>query len=33
MWLTWRDGKIAHERHHLDVLTMLAQLGAIPTSV
>jgi steroid delta-isomerase-like uncharacterized protein len=33
MWQTWRDGKLADERHHLDVLTMLAQLGAIPASV
>jgi steroid delta-isomerase-like uncharacterized protein len=33
MWQTWRGGKLADERHHLDVLTMLAQLGAIPASV
>jgi hypothetical protein len=30
MWQEWRDGLIVHERHHLDLLTMLANIGAIP---
>jgi steroid delta-isomerase-like uncharacterized protein len=30
MWLTWMDGRIVHERHHLDMLSMLAQIGALP---
>lgn len=30
LWQQWEDGKLVHERHHLDVLTMLTQLGAIP---
>lgn len=29
MWQRWEGGRIIHERHHLDVLTMLAQLGAL----
>ena len=29
MWQLWRDGKIAEERNHIDVLSMLAQLGAL----
>ena len=29
MWQQWRDDQLAAERHHLDVLSMLAQLGAL----
>lgn len=31
MWQDWDHGKIVQERHHLDVLTMMAQIGALPT--
>ena len=31
LWYTVRDGRATAIRHHLDVLTMLQQLGAIPT--
>lgn len=27
----WCDGRLAHVRHHLDILAMLVQLGALPT--
>jgi steroid delta-isomerase-like uncharacterized protein len=30
MWQEWQDGRIVHERHHLDLLTMLTNIGAIP---
>jgi steroid delta-isomerase-like uncharacterized protein len=30
MWQEWRDGRLVSERHHLDVLSLLAQVGAIP---
>ncbi len=30
LWQRWDGDKIAEEYHHLDVLTMLAQLGALP---
>ncbi len=30
MWQRWDGDKIVHERHHLDVLTLLAQVGAVP---
>lgn len=30
VWQDWVDGMLVHERHHLDVLTMLTQLGALP---
>jgi hypothetical protein len=30
LWQRWEDGKLVHERHHLDVLTMLGRPGAIP---
>lgn len=30
MWLTWSGGVIVHERNHLDLLTMLTRLGALP---
>ncbi len=30
MWQRWDNGRLAEERHHLDVITMLAQLGALP---
>lgn len=30
-WQTWEDGKLRRERHHLDVLSMLTQLGLMPT--
>lgn len=33
MWQEWEDGRLVSERHHLDVLTMLAQIGAIPAPV
>lgn len=29
-WQVWKDGRILEQRHHLDVLSMLAQIGAIP---
>jgi steroid delta-isomerase-like uncharacterized protein len=32
MWQQWREDQLAAERHHLDVLSMLAQLGALPAS-
>lgn len=31
LWQRRADGRIVGERHHLDVLTMLAQLAALPT--
>jgi steroid delta-isomerase-like uncharacterized protein len=31
MWGRWQDGRLVAERHHLDVLTMMMQLGAIPS--
>ena len=30
LWYTMRDGRATAIRHHLDVLTMLGQLGALP---
>jgi predicted ester cyclase len=33
VWQVWEHGEIVQERHHLDVLTMMAQLGALPTPV
>lgn len=30
MWTRWEDGKAAEERHHMDVLGMLSQIGALP---
>ncbi len=30
MWLRWADDRVVHEHHHLDMLAMLAQLGALP---
>jgi steroid delta-isomerase-like uncharacterized protein len=32
LWYTLRDGRATAIRHHLDVLTMLGQLGALPTA-
>lgn len=32
MWQVWQDGKLAEQRHHNDLWTMLAQIGAIATS-
>jgi steroid delta-isomerase-like uncharacterized protein len=29
MWQTYRDGLLVHERHHMDMLTMLGQLGVL----
>jgi steroid delta-isomerase-like uncharacterized protein len=29
-WQVWKDDRIVEERHHLDMLAMLAQIGAIP---
>jgi steroid delta-isomerase-like uncharacterized protein len=31
MWYTIRDGRAVTIRHHIDVLTMLGQIGALPT--
>jgi steroid delta-isomerase-like uncharacterized protein len=31
LWYTLRDGRATAIRHHLDVLTMLGQIGALPT--
>ena len=31
LWYTMRDGRATAIRHHLDVLTMLGQIGALPT--
>jgi len=28
----WQDGRLVEERHHLDVLTVLTELGALPAS-
>jgi steroid delta-isomerase-like uncharacterized protein len=30
-WQDWADGRLTYERHHLDVLTLLRQIGALPT--
>lgn len=30
LWQRWAGDQIVEERHHLDVLTMLGQLGALP---
>ena len=30
MWQEWDNGLLVHERHHIDVLAMLANIGAIP---
>lgn len=32
MWQEWADGLLVHERHHIDLLTMLATIGALPVS-
>ena len=32
MWQRWSGGKLVSERHHIDVLTMLGQLGALPAT-
>jgi steroid delta-isomerase-like uncharacterized protein len=32
LWLTLRDGRATAISHHLDLLTMLQQLGAIPAA-
>jgi steroid delta-isomerase-like uncharacterized protein len=29
IWQVWDDGKLVSERHHLDLLSMLAQIGAM----
>lgn len=31
LWQRWEGEKMVEERHHLDLLTMLTQLGALPT--
>jgi steroid delta-isomerase-like uncharacterized protein len=31
LWMTARDGRCQSVRHHLDVLSLLGQLGALPT--
>ena len=30
MWQRWDDELLAHARHHLDLLTLLTQLGVLP---
>lgn len=30
LWQRWDGDRILHERHHLDVLSILAQIGALP---
>lgn len=30
MWHRWQDGKVVEERHHLDMLSLLSQVGALP---
>lgn len=30
MWQRWDGDRIVHESHHLDMLAMLAQMGALP---
>jgi steroid delta-isomerase-like uncharacterized protein len=30
MWTQWSGDQLVSERHHIDVLSMLAQLGALP---
>ena len=30
LWYTFREGKVRSLRHHLDVLTLLQQIGALP---
>lgn len=32
LWVQCRDNRIVAERHHLDILSMLTQLGALPAS-
>ncbi len=32
IWARFHDGKLVQERHHIDLLTMLAQIGALPAS-
>jgi steroid delta-isomerase-like uncharacterized protein len=29
-WQRWSGGRLVHERNHVDVLTLLAQIGAAP---
>lgn len=33
MWQRWQGDQMIEERNHLDVLTMLGQLGALPVAV
>lgn len=30
LWQRWSDGVLVHEHHHLDILSMMLQLGALP---
>lgn len=30
VWQRWKDGRVIEQRHHVDMLTMLGQIGAIP---
>lgn len=32
IWQRWKDGKVVEERNHLDLLTMLAQVGVADAS-
>jgi steroid delta-isomerase-like uncharacterized protein len=31
LWQVYRDGLLVHERHHVDTLTMMSQLGQLPS--
>jgi len=30
MWQHYEQGGLAEERHHLDLMTMMTQIGAVP---
>lgn len=30
VWARFADGRLVHERHHIDLLSLLAQIGALP---
>jgi len=30
MWQHYEQGRLAEERHHLDLMTMMTQIGAVP---
>ena len=31
-WSVWADGRMTHQRNHIDVLTLMTQLGLVPES-